>query len=160
MGDTYKYRFVVSKVHKLYRALGDILDYARERSMTTYRISLSEVEQYVKNLSGVVIPTPEGFGSIPISPLMEVAEYFTYGDDVDVRDPDNIVFEFHTEPLKTSYVDIISLNGRWGDMIAGKMVTLCAHKVLVPSEEMGEIPVHVQNTIEAARHAKREDEKL
>ena len=41
MEDTYKYRFVVSKVHKLYRALEDILDYARERSMTTYRISLS-----------------------------------------------------------------------------------------------------------------------
>lgn len=158
MGNTYKYRFIVSKVHKLHRALENILDYARERSMTTYRISLSEVDQYVKRLSDVSIPTPDEIGSIPISPLMEVAEYFMYG--VDVKDPDNIVFEFHTEPLKTSYVDIISLNGRWGNMIVGEMVTLCAHKVLVPSEEMEEIPVHVQNTIEAARHAKREDEKL
>lgn len=158
MGDTYKYRFVVSKVHKLYRALGDILDYARERSMTTYRISLSEVEQYIKRLSDVSIPTPEEIGSIPISPLMEVTEYFMY--DVVVKDSNNIVFEFHTEPLKTSYVDIISLNGKWGNGIAGKMATLCAHKVLVPSEEMDDIPIHVQNTIEAARHAKREDEKL
>lgn len=158
MGDTYKYRFIVSKAHKLHRALEDILDYARERAMNTYRVSLSEVDQYVKSLSGVVVPTPEEVGSIPISPLMEVAEYFTY--DVTIKDPDNIVFEFHTEPLKTSYVDVISLNGRWGNAIAGKMTILCAHKVLVPSEEMGEIPVHVQNTIEAARHAKREDEKL
>ena len=103
MEDTYKYRFVVSKVHKLYRALGDILDYARERSMTTYRISLSEVEQYIKRLSDVSIPTPEEIGSIPISPLMEVTEYFMY--DVVIKDSSNIVFEFHTEPLKTSYVE-------------------------------------------------------
>lgn len=149
MGDTYKYRFIVSKSHKLHRALENILDYARERSMTTYRISLSEVDQYIKRLSDV---------SIPISPLMEVTEYFMYG--VVVKDSNNIIFEFHTEPLKTSYVDIISLNGKWENEVAGKMATLCAHKVLVPSEEMEEIPVHVQNTIEAARHAKREDEKL
>lgn len=158
MEDTYKYRFIVSKSHKLHRALENILDYARERSMATYRISLSEVDQYIKRLSDVSIPTPEEIGSIPISPLMEVTEYFMYG--VVVKDSNNIIFEFHTEPLKTSYVDIISLNGKWGNEVAGKMATLCAHKVLVPSEEMDDIPIHVQNTIEAARHAKREDEKL
>ena len=158
MEDTYKYRFIVSKAHKLYRALEDILDYARERAMTTYRISLSEVDQYVKKLSEVRVATPEEVGSIPISPLMGFAEYFTW--DITINDSSNIIFEFHTEPLKNSYVDVISLNGKWENELAGKMAALCAHKVLVPSEEMGEIPIHVQNTIESARHAKREDEKL
>ena len=89
---------------------------------------------------------------------MGFAEYFTW--DININNLSNIVFEFHTEPLKDSYVDVISLNGKWENELAGKMASLCAHKVLVPSEEMGEIPIHVQNTIESARHAKREDDKL
>lgn len=158
MDESFKYRFIITKAHKLHRALSSIVDYTATRGMDTYRVSILDIDKYAHDAATISNDTVVGSDAIPLYPLMQITEYLIGNETI--TESNNLYLEFHTTPLKTSYIDLICQTGIWDKAIADRMSALCAHKVLIPSDEMDMIPRHVQDIVGSARHAKRDEEVL